>query len=226
MKIGGLLKFSMLDYPGKLSCVVFCQGCPLRCHYCHNPDLQRSQNDDEVAGGVTYEELIKFLKNREGYLEAVVFSGGEPLVQRDLADAMKDVKKLGFLVGLHTSGVDEQRFEEVLPYTDWVGFDVKTSFDKYEMVTGVRNSGVSARRSLEQLVKSGVDYEIRTTFDSRYISDVDLENVASILEYCEVKKWTIQECILRKNNEKKRLPLPSKQIIDSISKYLGVEIRR
>jgi pyruvate formate lyase activating enzyme len=222
MKIGGLLKFSMLDYPGKLSCVVFCQGCPLRCHYCHNPDFQNAQGDENIK----YEEFIEFLESRVGCLEAVVFSGGEPLVHPDLATSMKEVKSLGFLVGLHTSGVIQQRFEEALACADWVGFDIKTSFDKYNSVTGVNSGGDVARRSLELLIASGVDYEIRTTFDSRYISDIDLENIASNLQYYNVKKWVIQECILREGGEKTKLPLPSQQTVDNLSRYINIEIRR
>lgn len=222
LKIAAILKFSTLDYPGKLSAVVFTQGCPIRCVYCHNPDFQ----DYKKSQTIEFDELLSFLKTRKNLLDAVVFSGGEPLMQSGLYDAVSIVKQEGFLVGLHTAGTIPDRFEQVLPILDWVGFDIKTYFDKYEEITKVPNSGELALKSFDLLQKSGVSFEIRTTVDSRNITSEDLINIARFLKLKLIKKWVLQECIIRSTDKDLKIPLPSPDVLDSISKYIDIEIRR
>ena len=220
--IGGILKFSTLDYPGKLSAVVFCQGCPDRCVYCHNPDFL----DPNGKTNETFDDLINFLETRKGLLEAVVFSGGDPLIQLNLCDAMKVVKDMGFLAGIHTSGPFPNRFAEVLKIADWVGFDIKTIFEDYEKITQITGSGVIAKQSFELLANSDVPFEIRTTFDSRHISQDDLIKIAQMLKEYGVKKWVLQECILRTPNGNEKLPLPMQSEIEELSKLIEIEVRR
>ena len=222
LAIGGLLKFSTLDYPGKLSAVVFCQGCPHRCVYCHNPDFI----DPNGQPNETFSDLIDFLETRKGLLEAVVFSGGDPLIQPSLCEAMQIVKDMGFLIGIHTSGPLPKRFAEVLKIADWVGFDIKTLFDKYEKITQIPNSGNIAKQSFEMLINSGVSYEVRTTVDSRNISFDDLIDIAKMLKSYEVKRWVLQECILRKPTGDEHIPLPTSDEIAQLSQILEIEVRR
>ncbi|MDR0753515.1 MAG: anaerobic ribonucleoside-triphosphate reductase activating protein, partial [Holosporaceae bacterium] len=179
MKIGGVLKFSTLDYPGKLSAVIFCQGCPLRCPYCHNAEFQ----DILLPGKEKLDEVFEFLKSRESLLDAVVISGGEPLLQHDLMDCILKFKTLGFLIGVHTSGINPKAFVEILPIVDWIGFDIKTLFKNYERVTQIPNSGELAQESFNNLVHSNVNYEIRTTYDARFISADDLYTIAQNLTH-------------------------------------------
>lgn len=221
MKVGGFLKFSTLDYPGKLSSVIFCQGCSLRCVYCHNPDLQ----DCSKPGNIEFSDVLSFLKSRVGLLDAVVFSGGEPLLQPGLKEAMIEVRKLGFLVGIHTSGILPQVFESILNTVDWVGFDIKTIFETYERITGINDSGKYAQTSFEQLLLSDTEYEVRTTFDPRFISAKDLVSIAQYLCKNGVQKWVLQECILR-NEENAKLLLPNELIIDELEQYIKVELRK
>ena len=223
MKIGGFLKFSTLDYPGKISAVVFTQGCPLRCVYCHNADFQ----DASSQGSVAFSEVLEFSKTRVGMLDAVVFSGGEPLLQPDLKESMRSVKGLGFQIGLHTSGAIPEKFAQILDIVDWVGFDIKTSFDKYNKITGVPGSGELAMESLLLLIKSGVDYELRTTFDSRNISEDDLLDIAKILRNIGATKWVLQECILRKKDGvDEGLLLPDSDTVSKLSEIISVDLRR
>ena len=222
LKIAAILKFSTLDYPGKLSAVVFCQGCPIRCVYCHNPDFQ----DVEKAGSIPVDELLKFLDSRKDLLDAVVFSGGEPLMQKNICEAIKAVKDKGFSVGIHTAGTIPAKFSQVLPIVDWVGFDIKTLFSKYETITQISNTGDLAKQSFNMLLESGVDYEIRTTVDSRHISSEDLLEIARFLAESGVKKWVLQECILRYVDKDLNIPLPDEKIIASISKYIDIEARK
>jgi pyruvate formate lyase activating enzyme len=158
LRVGGLTRCSASDYPGKLAAVVFCQGCAWRCGYCHNPELQPARGRTEIP----WRDVISFLERRRGLLDAVVFSGGEPTLQRGLAAAMQEVKALGFLVGLHTAGVVPRRLAEVLPLADWVAMDAKARFDEHERVTRVRGSGARARRSAELIRSSGVACALHT----------------------------------------------------------------
>ena len=158
LRVGGLTKLSATDYPGKLAAVVFCQGCAWRCGYCHNPELQPARSEREIP----WRDVVAFLDKRRGLLDAVVFSGGEPTQQRGLEAAMREVKAMGFLVGLHTAGIVPWRLAKVLPLVDWVAMDVKTELDGHERITRVTGSGERARQSLELLRASGVARELHT----------------------------------------------------------------
>ena len=158
LRVGGLTRLSATDYPGKLAAVVFCQGCAWRCGYCHNPELQPARGRQEIP----WPDVLAFLGRRRGLLDAVVFSGGEPTLQPGLAAAMREVKALGFLVGLHTAGIVPRRLAEVLPLLDWVAMDAKARFEEHERVTRVRGSARRARQSLDLIVASGVARELHT----------------------------------------------------------------
>lgn len=158
LRVGGLTRCSAADYPGKLAAVVFCQGCAWRCGYCHNPHLVGKRSSSEIPWG----EVVVFLEKRRGLLDAVVFSGGEPTQQPGLAAAMREVKAMGFLVGLHTAGIVPRRLAQALPLVDWVAMDVKAPFADHERVTGVPGSAHRARQSRDLILESGVACEFHT----------------------------------------------------------------
>ncbi len=188
LKVGGVAPFTATDYPGQLAAVLFVQGCPWRCGYCHNTHLQPRTRE----GAVSWAKVMSFLARRVGLIDAVVFSGGEPTSDPALATAIGDVRALGFKIGLHSAGTHPRRFERVLPLVDWVGFDVKAPFEDYEQVTRMRESGTFAQRSLEALLSSGVDYECRTTAHPSLLTDVDLLKLAHALSSMGVKKHFLQ----------------------------------
>lgn len=159
LKVGGLSRFSATDWPGKLAAVVFVQGCPWACSYCHNPHLQARG----VSGTQSWSEVLAWLQRRTGLLDAVVFSGGEPTLDPGLPQAIADVRALGFAVGLHSAGMYPRALRAVLPLLDWVGLDVKALPEHYPAVTQVRDSGLPVQESLQALLNSGVAYEVRTT---------------------------------------------------------------
>lgn len=159
LKVGGLSRFSATDWPGKLSAVVFVQGCPWACHYCHNPHLQPRAGSATLA----WSAVERWLQGRVGLLDAVVFSGGEPTLDPALPQAMAAVRALGFAVGLHTAGMYPRALRAVLPQLDWVGLDVKAMPEHYTAVTQVRDSAVPVQESLQAVLDSGVAYEVRTT---------------------------------------------------------------
>ena len=170
--------------------MVYCQGCPWRCSYCHNPHLLPS----EPAAGIAWSDVLGFLRRRRGLLDAVVFSGGEPTAQAGLAQAMRAAKALGYRIGLHSAGIYPRRFAEVLSLVDWVGFDAKAPFDaSYERITGVRASGEAALESARALLASGVDCEFRTTWHAGFLSLAELERLTLTLAGLGVRRYALQE---------------------------------
>ena len=170
--------------------MVYCQGCPWRCGYCHNPHLLPVR----AAGGIAWGEVLEFLRRRRGLLDAVVFSGGEPTAQAGLAQAMRAAKALGYRIGLHSAGIYPRRFAEVLPLVDWVGFDAKAPFDSaYARITGVRASGEAALASARALLASGVDCEFRTTWHAGFLSPAELDRLTQNLQELGVRRYALQE---------------------------------
>lgn len=172
IKIGGLVPFSTLDFPEHLAAVIFCQGCQWRCTYCHNAHLLQFNE-----GPVSWGEVQKFLDSRKGLLDGVVFSGGEPILQNDIVEAMAYVKSEGFKVGVHTTGCCTKWFIEILPYSDWVGFDIKAPIDIYDQITNKKNSAKQIFDSVRELIESGVSYQFRTTFDKSILREQDLQDI-------------------------------------------------
>ncbi|QIH08298.1 MULTISPECIES: anaerobic ribonucleoside-triphosphate reductase activating protein [unclassified Pseudomonas] len=188
LRVGGLVPLTTLDYPGRLACVLFCQGCAWRCRYCHNPQLIPPRGLDERP----WEQVLEFLRRRQGLLEAVVFSGGEPTLQEGLPDAMAQVRELGFAVGLHSAGIKPEALARALPLADWVGFDVKSLAEDCQAITGVRGSGAANWRSLEYLLQSGVDYECRTTVHWHLVDPARLMLLAERLRQRGVERFVVQ----------------------------------
>lgn len=188
LRVGGLTPLSTTDWPGMLAAVVFCQGCPWRCGYCHNPDLIPPRGEHEIP----WEDVLSFLRRRQGLLDAVVFSGGEPTLQADLVDAVREVRALGFRIGLHTGGMYPKKLATVLPFVDWVGMDVKAPFADYAQITAAAGSGEPALAGLQTLLASGVPHEIRTTVHPALLPDAALTTLAHDLAARGVKHYVIQ----------------------------------
>lgn len=188
LAVGGLVRFSTCDYPGHLAAVVFCQGCPWRCRYCHNPHLLPVDG----APALTWQDIRAFLETRRGLLDAVVFSGGEPLLQSGLPAAVREVRALGFRVGLHTGGIYPGRLARLVPWLDWVGLDVKAGFADYERITGVAGSGKRARASVELLLASGVAHELRTTIHPALMHPAALLELGEQLAAMGVSRYFVQ----------------------------------
>ena len=201
-RVGGLVPLSTSDWPGKLSCVIFLQGCPWRCGYCHNPHLWSFQSStagatavpehESISAMISWDDVFTFLKRRQGLLEAVVFSGGEPTAHPELIDIIMQVKRLGFLVGLHTGGGYPRLLQQILKHIDWVAMDFKITFAKYAKVTKAADSGWNASRSLQMIIDSGVSYEVRTTVHGKIHTVEDILEGASLLQNLGVQNYYIQ----------------------------------
>lgn len=189
LRVGGLVPLTTTDYPGLLASVIFCQGCPWRCQYCHNPHLLAVRGEQEIP----WHDVLAFLRRRVGLLDAVVFSGGEPTLQAALSDAMRAVRELGFKVGLHTAGTHPQRLAAVLPLADWVGMDIKAPFADYAATTGARTSGEAAELSMRLILASGVAHEFRTTVHPALLDAEALRRLAADLSRRGVRHYVVQE---------------------------------
>ena len=188
--VGGVEKFSAVDFPGVLSAVVFMQGCPWQCPYCHNMSIHKILKENNFS----WEKFVDFLRKRTGILDAVTFSGGEPLLQDCLGDTIKEVKDMGFKIGLHTGGYRPEHLAKVLPLVDWVGLDIKAPFDeaKYSAIIGV-NHLKKVEESLDLLLHWGGNFECRTTCDPRFLTIDDLWTITKTLKEKGVKKYFLQK---------------------------------
>jgi len=171
-----------------LAAVVFAQGCPWRCRYCHNPHLLPTRGGQEHD----WPTVRSWLATRTGLLDAVVFSGGEPTLQPGLGAALREVRAMGFATGLHTGGAFPRRLAEVLGDVDWIGFDIKAPLDDYAALTGVRLSGAAAYASLEFALRAGVALEVRTTIHPRTTPPAALRAIACELAARGVRQWVLQ----------------------------------
>lgn len=162
MRIAGLVKSSLIDYPGMIAAVVFTPGCNLRCSYCHNPELLDA---DSAASSSTQEEILAWLRTRRGLLDAVVVSGGEPTLQPGLAEFMAKIRALGYLVKLDTNGTQPDVLASLIGngVLDYVAMDIKAPPEKYQLICGVRVEPDGLDASINFLLSGRVDYEFRTT---------------------------------------------------------------
>jgi pyruvate formate lyase activating enzyme len=184
LAVGGIQRFTTIDYPGAIAAVVFVQGCAWRCVYCHNSHLQERPKRRRPAAQPpqpSWSEVRAWLVSRQGLLDAVVFSGGEPTLDTGLPAALADVRALGFLTGLHTAGMAPRRLEAVLPLLDWVGLDIKAPLHDdgalHDAVTGVRGGAGSVRRSLAILRAHGGAFQLRTTVHPDWLTDAALQRL-------------------------------------------------
>ena len=181
MKIGGLQKISLIDYPGRISAIVFTQGCNFRCPYCHNPELV----DPAQYGPIlSEEEVISFLEKRRGKLDAVTVTGGEPTLQPDLDRFLQEIKGMGYLTKIDTNGSNPDVLERLIRgrLVDYLAMDVKGPFRKYERITNVKVNTAEIRRSIELITASGIEHEFRTTVVRSQLDNEDLIATAELLK--------------------------------------------
>lgn len=190
LRIGGLTPLTTIDFPGRLAAVVFCQGCPWRCGYCHNTELL----DAGAPPAHAWADVERWLHARRGLLDGVVFSGGEPTLQAALPDALARVRSLGFATGLHTAGMYPERLAAALPLLDWVGLDIKAPVHRYDAITRTPGSGAKAWESLRRVLASGMAHECRTTWHAGLYGEDDLQALGDALAAEGVRHWALQAC--------------------------------
>ncbi len=180
MKIGGFQPFSLSDFPGCVSAIVFTQGCNFRCPYCHNPSLVLPEL---FTIPIPEETVLTFLNERVGKLDGVVITGGEPTIQSDLIEFVKKVKELGFKVKLDTNGSNPEVVKILIQrhLIDYFALDIKAPWGKYSNLTGVDVDIYKIKNTMTLLLQSSIPCDFRITYAKPLLDDEDIEEVQSYL---------------------------------------------
>ena len=190
MKICGFQKMTMLDYPGRVACTVFTGGCNFRCPFCHNASLVTEIDEDNLWDE---SEILEYLHKRKGIIDGVCITGGEPLMQRDIADFIRKVRETGMPVKLDTNGSYPEKLRELVKegLVDYVAMDIKNSKEKYPVTVGLEKCDIGKiEESVSFLLSGAVDYEFRTTVVKEFHT---AEDIASITDWISgAKRYFLQ----------------------------------
>ncbi len=228
MKIFGLQKTTLLDFPGKVACTVFAGGCDLLCPFCQNaqlvikPDFENAMAEDEI---------LKFLSRRTGILDGVCLTGGEPLMQPDVLEFMGKVKSMGYALKLDTNGTFPKKLKEAVNrgLVDYVAMDIKNSLEKYPLTVGIESFNTdSIIESAKFLMQGNIDYEFRTTVVAEYHEKEDFYKIGEWLKGSP--KYFLQCFEESENTIKEGLTAPTKASLEEYADicreyFNAVEIR-
>lgn len=220
MQIAGWEKNSFVDFPGRISCVIFAPGCNFDCWYCHNAGIKDEHID--------FADILAFLEKRKRYIDGVVFSGGEATLQKDLADRMADVKNRGFLVKLDTNGTNPEILKDLIDrgLVDYVAMDIKAPKDKYEQIICRKTDMNKIQASIDILKEGRVDYEFRTTFSPDLVHD-DIRQIAKWIK--GAKQYSVQqyrtETHLGDLEQKPHSPEYVRQAAEIASAYVKTDVK-
>lgn len=177
--IKGVVESSFIDYPGKISLVIFTAGCNFHCHYCHNPELVNPS-----PPFITEEEVLKKIESKEEWIDGVVITGGEPTLHKDLPEFIKKIKKFGLLVKLDTNGSNPEMLKKIIEekLVDYIAMDVKAPLEEYSRITQMECNPDLIKQSIKLIRESGIEYEFRTTILPSLIKEEDLVKIGYLLE--------------------------------------------
>lgn len=202
MNIGGLQKVSLIDYPGKITAVIFTQGCNFRCPYCHNPELV----DQKLYQPCLPEkDILEFLTTRRGKLDAVTITGGEPTLQEGLIPFIRKIREMGFAIKLDTNGSRPDVLARLIQkkLLDYIALDIKAPIEKYQSVANVPVDGDVIRKSIKIILKEKISHEFRTTVVVSLLTQKDI--TAIVREIAGAKRYVLQKYRLTKTLNKKYL---------------------
>lgn len=226
IKVGGFQSVSLIDYPGKICSIVFTIGCNMRCPFCHNSELVLEEKIKQLKL-IPWRSIVSFLKKKQKFIDAVEFTGGEPLLQEKIADAAKEIKKLGFAVKLDTNGFMPEKLEKLLAknLVDYIAMDVKAKLTKenYSRAAGIDfddNSLAKIKKSINILKRAkNIAVEFRTTAVPKIVELHDFVEIAKSLK--GAKLYSIQQFIpentLSKEFEKIK-PYSKRQLEEIVAK--------
>ena len=229
MRILGLQKISLIDYPGKVCSVIFLSKCNFRCGYCHNPELVFDIDLPEIKE----EEVMKVLDERKGFIDGVCITGGEPTLHKELPDLIRKIRGLGFKVKLDTNGSNPKMLQDLIEkrLVDFIAMDVKNVFERYEETTNSKVSTEVIKESIKTIISSGIEHEFRTTVLPKFHKKEDIVEIAK--DYLKgAKKYVLQqfmpsEKMLDKSllTEKRFSEKDLKTLREECNKYINTEIR-
>lgn len=187
MKFSGLQKTSLVDFPNHVASVLFTPGCNLRCPYCHNWRIVI----DPKPPFLNEEQALKILEERKAFIDAVVITGGEPTIHKELPKFLGRLKDRSFSVKLDTNGLNSRALKECLPHLDYVALDVKTSLEKYARL-GARDT-MELRRTIEMLKNGNIEFEFRTTVVPGFVDEIDVAEIGQLIK--GVKNFALQQFV-------------------------------
>ena len=182
MKLIGLQKMTVLDFPGRVACVVFTFGCNFRCPFCHNASLVMGEGESDI----TEEEFFAYLKKRQGILDGVVVTGGEPLLQKDIEDFLRKIKSLGYEIKLDTNGTFPEKLKNIVNegLVDYVAMDIKNAPEYYAITSGKEDIDLTKiKESVYFLINEAqVEYEFRTTVIAQFHSESVMDEIGEMIK--------------------------------------------
>ena len=196
MKIGGIQKTSLIDYPNKVCAVFFASGCNFRCPYCYNPELVFNKTK------LINEKWIKnFLEKRKNLLDAILLTGGEITIQQDFIEFLKKIKKYGYLIGIETNGSKPDAIKKIIDHkvVDFIAMDIKSDLETYEKAAGAEIDKGKIKKSVELIKNSNIDYEFRTTVVPGLFDEETAIKIGEWLK--QSKRYVLQQF----RNEKKMI---------------------
>jgi pyruvate formate lyase activating enzyme len=196
MKIGGLQKVTLIDYPGKVACTVFLSGCNFRCPFCYSPELVLPEKIKKHPS-IKERDFFDFLSEKKGLLDGCVICGGEPTIYgEELIDFCKKIKEMGFSIKLDTNGSNPDVLTKAIPLIDYIAMDIKSPLDQRYKEFSIIDCLDRIKESIEIVKKSGIDYEFRTTITNHSVDDI-----LEIAEYLSpAKRYYLQRFIGEKEN--------------------------
>jgi pyruvate formate lyase activating enzyme len=182
MRLFGIQKTTLIDFPGEVAATVFFPGCNLRCPYCHNPELVLNHSPASMSGMVTWDEITSFLDKRCRVLGGVCLSGGEPLLSPHLEKAVNYIHSKGLKVKIDTNGTLPERLSDI-PF-DYIAMDIKTSPERYHLLTPVKvkNYGEKVKASIDIIVRKGIPHEFRTTVAPGIVTEDDIKTICKLIK--------------------------------------------
>ena len=180
MRICGLQKLTLLDFPGKTACTVFTPGCNLRCPFCHNAGLVTGTAHDEIDE----KEFFEYISKRKGVLDGVAITGGEPLLQKDISLFINKVHGMGFAVKLDTNGFFPTALKKIIDEgnVSYIAMDIKNAPEKYGVTTGIDGISIcNVLESIKLIMNSNIDYEFRTTAAAEFHTPDDFIAIAEMI---------------------------------------------
>ncbi len=188
MKIAGIQNNSFVDYPGKIAAVIFTPGCNMDCFYCHNRILIENKKTELYNS----EEVLKLIKTRREFLDAVVITGGEPTLQPELEKYIIKIKEIGLKVKLDTNGTNPNSLKKLISdnLVDYIAMDIKAPLERYDEITGVKVNINNIKKSIKIIMGSQLKYEFRTTFIPQ-LNNQDIKKIAKLI--VGAKRYVLQQ---------------------------------
>lgn len=221
MKIYGMQKLTLTDYPGKMASILFTGGCNFSCPFCHNSELIKDIKEDVISE----DEIFDYLKKRKNMLDGVVITGGEPTINNDLIPFIKEIKNLGYLVKLDTNGYLPDVLEDIIRegIVDYIAMDIKNSLERYPETVGLMKiDETRIKKSISLIISSSIDYEFRTTLSLELHDKDSIKGIGELIK--GAKKLFLQKFVDSENVPNHHFTAPEDETLTSFVEVLSTYV--